>query len=495
MQDQGPGLGIVADLSDNLVNGLLSDLEPTLAQIESELQTLRAQFAQLRSEVDGATGDFSSALQSASGDINAVNGYLQQAASGVSNLLSVVVTPASDYFTDDPGAAEQAILDRLTLAFMSSPLPGDYQQTFRQFMFDDNFALDQLMNVLFDQINRSIRDGLENDIAGANDGAFQAMKGIGQMSQSFLSAKIRGSPTFEGDSLRAIHLDAAIQFNLPDEMHFNAYMDIKELTSETTPMGCIPPGAPAAEVTLGAKDVPLGWPGITPSQPLTLTVEARWTLQSGSVLGIGGLFDIQGEAGFKGCSINEIGADFAIGEEENYFAAKAAGTITVLIVPVNVQVGIFAGHACSLDPLRFIDPNVDKVLDNAPEFSGLYLQYGGSLDLAQILFGTSSCWLDVRAGISTAVYYAGGPRSGKIGFRQQDSVDLDLACVISGHVDFALGASVSFTPPTDYEIDVEGDANLCGSLGYCPFCIQGCKGITVKGAVNDGHINYHIDGP
>ena len=495
VQDQGPALGIVASISDNLANSLLTDLEPTLAEVESELQDLRDQFAQLRTQIDGTVGDFTAALNSAQEDLSAVNNYLQQASSAVSNLLSTVVTPASNYFTDDPAAAEQAILDRLMVAFISSPMPAGYQQTFRQFMFDDNFALDQLMNVLFDQINRSIRDGIDNQMANSGGGIYKAMKGIGQMGQAFLSAKIRGAPTFEGDSLRAIHLDSAVQMNLPDEMHFNAYMDVKELTSSTTAMGCIPPGAPAAEVTLGAKDVPLSWPGVSSSSPMTLTVEGRWTLQNGSVLGIGGLLDIKGEAGFKGCTIKEIGADFAIGQMENYFAAKAVGTITVIVVPVDVQVGIFAGHACTLDPLRWIDPNVDKVLDHATDFSGLYLQYGGSLDLAEILFGTSSCFLDVRAGITTAVYYQGGPRSGKIGFRQEDSVDLDLACVISGHVDYSLGASVSFTPPTDYEIDVVGDANLCGSLGYCPFCIQGCKGITVKGIVKDGHIDYHIDGP
>ena len=40
---------------------------------------------------------------------------------------------------------------------------------------------------------------------------------------------------------------------------------------------------------------------------------------------MGGLFDIKGEVGFQGCSVNEIGAALAFGEEENYFAAKAAG--------------------------------------------------------------------------------------------------------------------------------------------------------------------------
>jgi hypothetical protein len=321
------------------------------------------------------------------------------------------------------------------------------------------------------------------------------MKGIGAMSQSLLSAKIRGAPTFEGDSLRRIHLDAAVQMNLPDEMHFNAYMDIKELTSQSVPLDCIPPGAPAAEVTLGAKDVPLSWAGIspTPGSALTLTVEGRWTLQSGSVLGIGGLFDIKGESGFKGCTVKEIGATFAIGELENYFAAKAAGNIIILGIPVDIQAGIFAGHACTLDPLNFIDPDCGQVLGNPAGFRGLYIQYGGGISLSEILFGTSSCWLDVQAGVSTAIYYQDGPRSGKIGFRQKDSLDLELACVISGHVDLALGASASFSPPSSYEIDVQGDARLCGKLGACPFCIEGCKGITIKGVVKDGGIDYFID--
>ena len=62
------------------------------------------------------------------------------------------------------------------------------------------------------------------------------------MGGSLLSAKIRGAPTFEGDSLRKIHLDSEIKMNLPDEMKFMAYMDIKELNSQSTALSCIPPG-------------------------------------------------------------------------------------------------------------------------------------------------------------------------------------------------------------------------------------------------------------
>src|ERR1019366_9454546 len=257
------------------------------------------------------------------------------------------------------------------------------------------------------------------------------------MSGSLLSAKIRGAPTFEGDSLRRIHLDAAIQMNLPDEMNFSAYMDIKELTSSTTPISCIPPGAPAAEVVIGARDVPLDWLGVSGGTPLTLNVEARWTLQSGAVLGVGGMFEVKGKIGFKGCSINNFGASLAFGQTENYFAAKAGATVLILGIPVDFNAGIFAGKACSLDPLRFVDPEVQDVLIvNATEFTGVYLQFGAALSLSDILFGTSSCFLDVGAQVSGALYYQGGPRFGSIGGRQKVGVNVDLICIISASAEW-----------------------------------------------------------
>src|ERR1019366_2767438 len=409
---------------------------------------------------------------------------------GVTNFLASVITSSGDYFTSDPAAAKQALRRELESAFLASALPGNYQKTFRAFLYDKDFALDQLMDTLFDQVNRTVRDGLTSAISGATDGVFQNMKGAGLMSQALLSAKIRGAPTFDGDSLRKIHLDSAIKLNVPDEMNFNAYMDIKELDSQTVPMDCIPAGAPAAEVTLGAKDIPLQWPGVpsTSGQPLLLTIEARWTLQSGSVLGIGGLIDIKGEAGFKGCTIKEIGATLAIGQMENYFAAKAAGSIIILGIPVDVQAGLFAGQACSLDPLLFIDPEVGQVLNNPVSFSGIYIEYGGGVSLSEILGLGSSCFLDVEANVTTAMYYQGGPRFGTIGGRQKMAVDVSLLCLVSGHVDWA-----TFIQITSGQLTLGASADVCGSIGPCPFCVQGCKGITVKGVLTTGGIDYSLD--
>jgi hypothetical protein len=488
-QDQGPALGLVANLGDQLVNGLLRDLEPTLAKIETDLRQLRAQFNTLRQQISSPGGDFSAALNGITQNASALQNYLQLAGGSVSNHLFSVTGPAGDYFTADPARAKREIRERLVMAFLNSQLTAHYQSTFRQFLFDRNALLNQLMNVLFDQVNRSIRDGLTSQIAGAQDGVFQNLKGSGLMSGSLASAKIRGSPTFQGDSLRMIHLDADVKMNLPDEMKFTAYMIIKELNSQSTPLSCIPAGGPAAEVTLGARDVPLDWLGVTGGTPLTLNVEARWTLQDSAVLGIGGSFAVKGKAGFKGCSLNDFGASLAIGQTETYFAAKAGATVIVLGIPVDFNAAIFAGKACSMEPLLFVDPEAWQVLNDPLGFSGVYLHFGGGLSLSEILFGTSSCLLDVRASVGTALYYQGGPRFGKVGGRWKASVDIDLLCVLSAHVDWALFAVLD----TAGQLTIGGAANVCGKIGICPVCVKGCKGVTIKGVVNDGGIDYFID--
>lgn len=495
VEDQMPQLGFVGDLADQQAADLTSQLEPTLAEIEIELKDLRSQFNQVHDEISAGAGDLTASLNGIVHDNLKLGDFVQKAADGLADLCSTAVTPAGDYFTADPAAAKKAIHDRLLKAFLGSSMVGDYQTTFRQYFFDGSSSLDGLMDVLFDHVNHAIRDGLEDIVWQGNDGVLQKMKGIGQMVQSLAAAKIRGSPTFEGDSLRRIHLDAYVQINLPDAMNFQAYVDIKELNSSTAPLACIPPGAPAAEVTLGAKNVPLSWKGVNDggdSPPMTLDVEARWTLQKGAVLGIGGLLDVKGKADFKGVSLKEVGATFAVGEIENYFAAKAAGTVVVYGVPVDVHAGIFAGHACSLDTLKFVDPDVGAVLGNPATFNGIYIEYGGGVSLSKILFGTSTCFLDIEAEVSYVTYYEDGPRSGKIGYRQKDSIDLSLLCFLSGHVDTTMGVSLGLGP-SGPELQLAGSAEVCGTIGYCPFCVSGCKGISIRGAVTTGGVNYSID--
>ncbi len=488
----GPPLSLFTQIADTQLNSILSDIDPTLTQIQSDLQDVSNQVAQVQSSLSLASGDFNTALTSALTDAAGMQQFLQAAAGAMTNQFAAELTSSGDYFTANPAAARQAMMEDLEKALLGSLLQNNFSQTVRGFLYDKNFLVDQIMNTLFDQINRSIRDGLASQITGAQDGVLSPMKGISAlMSQSLLAAKITGAPVFNGHSMEDIHLVANVQLNVPSPMNFQAFMDIKELNSQSVGIACVPPGAPAAEVTIGANQVPLDWAGVSAGggQSLTLTLDARWTLQQGAVLGIGGSLDINGQPSLEGFSLKDIGAMLAIGETENYFVAKGSGTMNVFGVPVDMDAGIFAGHACSLDPLMSVDPGVTNVLPNATEFSGLYVQFGGGMSLSEILFGESSDALDIEADTSTAIYYLNGPSYSTIGGRQDFYVAIKLFYVLSGSADW----SVFMALDSDAQLTLGGSAQVCGSIGPCPLCEQGCTGVTVKGVVNTGGINYYID--
>jgi hypothetical protein len=162
-------------------------------------------------------------------------------------------------------------------------------------------------------------------------------------------------------------------------------------------------------------------------------------------------------------------------------------------VPVDFRAGIFGGHACSLEPLKFVDTNVEQVVMAPGEFKGVYLEFGGGLSLSDILFdppeGTPDCLLDIRAAITTAVYYRGGRRLGTIGGRQKVSVDVKLLCTLGGHADWA-----SFVQLDEAKkLTVGGSAKACGTLGICPFCLEGCKEVVIKGVLTGGGVDYFVD--
>jgi hypothetical protein len=270
ISDQAPDLGFVSSLvgpvGDSVLNPLLTDLDPTLTEIQGDIEDVSNQLAEVQAQLDSTSGGFNQALGGVLQDATGVSNFLQSAAQNLTNYLASVITPAGDLMSANPAAVQQAIRQQIATAFLSSVVSANYQKSFRDFLGDDNFALDQLMNTLFDQINSTIRNALADQILGPKDGLLQRMKGAGLLGGSMGSAKIRGAPTFDGDSLRDIHLTAAIQLNMPDKMNFDAYMDIKELNSQSVPVGCIPAGGPSAEIILGAKKVPLNWAGVTSGQ-------------------------------------------------------------------------------------------------------------------------------------------------------------------------------------------------------------------------------------
>jgi hypothetical protein len=490
VKDQGPQLGLVIDtatgLADSVVNDLLVDLEPTLAEVEKQLGDVRRQLNEVRLQLGAATGQFKDTLNAISQNAQSLNNYVGFAGTAVSNWMALVYTPQKDFLSANRDAAIQQIKEQLFRAFLNSVMAGKYQQTFKQFLYDDNALVNQIMETLFQQINQSVRNGLQEQLLTAQDGAFKNFKGPGQMSSSLLAARIRGAPEFNGDSLRKIRLDANINLKLPDDMTFNAFLEVKELSSANTPVGCIPAGSASAEVTLGANEVPLGWAGIE-GDP-RVNVAARWTMQGGSVYGVGGSLGLNGGVDFKGVHIEALEAALALGEFESYFAARAAGSSKGGAYSLSADVGIFAGKACRPDPLKLADPHIEEVLPTFTDFSGIYLQYGGVFPLTQLIGIPPSCVLRADGVANYAFYYRGGPRLGTVGGRMKLGLDVELLCVIGGHIDYGAAIQASGS-----ELSFTGSANVCAKVGVCPFCLEKCAGITIKGVVNDGGVDYFVD--
>ncbi len=483
--DEAGALGFaVGSIVQDVANDLVKSLEPTLAKIEAELRKVQSKLAEVRNQLGAGTGQFNNALGAVGSGGKALQDYLALAGKGVSMLMSNVITPAGDYFTADPARATREIRERLMVAFLSAPLSSKYQQTFRNFLADDDFVVDELMQTLFQQINGAIRGGLEGQLTSARDGIFGGLKGPSFLTQTLLAAKIRGAPEFNGDSMRKLRLDADVQLNIPNEMKFGAYLQVLELDSASSPAGCIPAGGPAAEVTLGALNVPLGWSGFDNGQ--TANIAARWNIQNGSVYGIGGKFELGGNTKVKGATVKGFAAMFAVGSTEAYLAARASGEAK----GIQGEVGFFAGKSCSMDPLKMVDPDMNVVLSGDPlAFRGIYVQYGGRFPLTQLVGIPPSCLLRLDGWANNAIYYDWSvPPVGRLGGRQKVGLDAELLCVLGGSVNWTLFASIS-----GQELVLGGGAEVCGKIGICPFCAEGCAGFTVKGVLNDGGVDYFLD--
>jgi hypothetical protein len=79
--------------------------------------------------------------------------------------------------------------------------------------------------------------------------------------------------------------------------------------------------------------------------------------------------------------------------------------------------------------------------------------------------------------------------------RQTISLDASLLCLISGSASLTMSeiAQCSDFPTSGYSLTLAGDAQVCGSIGPCPFCISGCKNISVVGTVKKGGIDYSVN--
>jgi hypothetical protein len=92
-----------------------------------------------------------------------------------------------------------------------------------------------------------------------------------------------------------------------------------------------------------------------------------------------------------------------------------------------------------------------------------------------------------------ATYYEGSLDSLTLGMRQTTSVDASLLCLISASASLTMFSSATYSlPSNNFNLTLGGTADICGSIGPCPFCISGCKSVGITGTVGTGGVDYSL---
>jgi hypothetical protein len=459
---------LVGGALDPQLNEFLKKADPTLDEIQSVIAALHTKLAEARDKLS-AGGNFPAEFaQELTDKLNAISGEVTTAMTKACNDINGVINTfnlaADNPFT--PAAKQQLkdlIRQKLEDRFFGSQIPAAFTTILKQRLYELEGAAREAVDSVFAQVNSTIRDVLSQSLAEI-DNSINGL--LGPVSDTMGAGRINGYAHINNDSLKLLRIDLHAEFKVPSEMQFNAYLQIKELDSESEENGCIGPGEKATEVRIGATDVEVDF--ISPD--LRASIEAKFTFQtepSFSILGVGAGFELNGELSFATFKITYLGAQLAFGAEENYFSGACALSFN----SYKAKGGIYFGRTCTLDPF-FWDTDVQSLIGQPP-FTGIYAYGEVWIPVSEALLGIpASCFFEVSAGVGLgAGFFIEGPTFvGKMFLGAYGSV----LCLASLEGDIKL---VGVKNPDGLQL--KGSGRLEGCLGPCPFCLCAEKTIGI----------------
>ncbi len=454
--------GMAADIAggaiDPYLNEFLKKADPTLDEIHSVISSIRGVFTQVRGAL-GNGQEFVNELKAKMNELvagNEVLNAMQKACQDVESYLGQFQAGIDNPFTPANAQAfknhlRQRIGDRLG----GSAIPAAITSILKQRLYDLESAVHEAVDSVFQQVNIIIRDTLGQALSEIDN----SINGfLGPVSGTMGAGRINGYAHIVGDSLKELRLDIYAQFKVPTEMEFNAYVQIRELDSESEENGCIGPGEKATEVRVGAKDVDLSFA----STDLVASVEAKFTFRtepSFTIMGVGAGVEITGELSFATFKITYLGAQMAFGSEENYFS----GACALEFNSYKAKGGIYFGRTCTLDPF-FWDQDVKQIIGKPP-FTGVYAYGEVWIPVSEALLGIpATCLFEISAGVGLgAGFFIEGPTFvGKMLLGCYGSI----LCLASLEGELKLVGVKNADG-----LQLKGGGRLEGCLGPCPFCV------------------------
>ena len=386
--------GSLADKLEEELDARFNEMGPTLEQVKQVLLELHNAIQQIRNAGD-LYDEIGVAVTGASGEIA---DFMEDAKDEV---LAFLATIDLDEYTADE--VKQIIRQAIRDQFNASAMIAGVQVALKGYIYDIDAAVNEAISSGFAELNRLLT-GLLDDLVPM-DSALQGM--LDDLADISAAGQIDGYAQINGDALRTLRLDAAFQFQLPDPFEINGYLEINQLDSEGDgSCSFAGEGQYAAEVKLGATDIPARWLG----DDLRFSIETKFTFDTAAgfaLRGMGGSFEMtEGEIAIETMAVTSLGAAAAFGLDENYLAAQ----VGLRFESYALAGGVFFGRTCSLAPLELVDPLVASVLGPAP-FTGFY-GYGE----VQIPIINYSCLfrLSAKAGIGVFYFQEGPTYGGKM---------------------------------------------------------------------------------
>jgi hypothetical protein len=469
---------IAAQYASALVGPLLTnaieEIKPAVTEISGQLVQTRgllmavntnlANGAEMSGEIQNTLNSYAYELTNLSVQVSlSVTQYFAQLNYSVDNPF--VHVNAADF----KSFVRQKIEEQLCATTASAKI----QTMFRQRLYDVDAAFRTQLDSIFAELNGLLRNLISQSLAEVDN---SINKCLGDVNEVMGAGKINGHALINGDSLKELRLDGQFQLKVPDDFELNAYLQIKELSSDGTASACYPSNAPATEVTLGATRVPVKW--LSPD--LTVDLETKFTFD-GSVpfpVNMAGQLELNGNLEFETFTLHDMAVAVGMGKYENYLSIKGG----VAMNGYDFSGGAFFGRTCSLAPLLLVEPEADKVLGNPP-FTGAYCYAQGWLPVSEMVLGVpASCMFNVSAGVGAgAFYFMEGPTYGGKMFL---GVSGELLCLVSIEGDVTM---IGVKHGNDLRFN--GHGHFEAEIGSCPFCVSVSKSVSIS------YINkaWHMD--
>jgi len=489
-----------SDLNNEL-NAQLQEIDPSLEQITKALTKVREFLLVVHTQIVNAEGfidDFNEVVNQA---LNSTTEFQSLMARPASRALNFFKEMARDNGFDVDGAGTMALDSRLDLfeefdedqfvelikmelkdALIQSDMIQQYKYLLRQALYDVQNKMEQTVGTVLSEITGVMKKVISSTV-GEIEAQINPM--LGKVNAYMGTANVDGYAEFNGDSLRKLRMDAALEMKVPDDLHLDIFLEINAYTSSDAATGCLAEGEKAVEVTIGATDVALDW--ISDDLRATLTTKMSLKDEGSGMFpnGVGGGFELTGgEIDFQSFIITEFGATLAIGGDEAFLGAKGHGKFNAY----ELGLGIFFGRTCRVDPLVLVDSDVGSLFsaDKMP-LTGAYVYGEVWLPISEMALGIpSSCMFSISAGVGTGIgFFMDDSLSPVFVGKMYAGISGEALCIVSIKGEVTMVGIVQ-----DGSFSASGTGKLKGKAGACPFCIKFSTSAKISYSNGDWDVDY-----